>query len=446
MKHLTLTSFYRIVLTISSIFAIYSCSDDDESIINEETPIPISSENPIAGDTGMIITLDSSKIQKGLILVNDIGNARVYLMNKLDASIAHEWNIDLKLGNDVELLDNGKLLASLKDKNALYDIGGYAGKIQLINPDSSIEWEYTYSDEFRLSHHDIELLPNGNILILAWEIKSLAEAEEAGYDLSNTVERLFPESLIEVDPNTDQIVWQWNSWDHLIQDHDISKNNYGEIDKNPQLIDINYHYDERGDLMHANGIDYDSEKDLIYLSINFYSEIWVIDHSTTTAEASSHASGNYNKGGDLVYRFGNPTAYKNTKGTRLFYNNHFPNILDKDEIGAGNLLVYMNGNIPGNEQSTVYELKLPDNFGLAPDQNNEPTIIWEFSDKELYSPLVSGAVRLSNGNTLITEGSFGFWEVNENKEVIWQFDGVNSFFWRGYHYDNDHPAILNLNL
>ena len=38
--------------------------------------------------------------------------------------------------------------------------------------------------------------------------------------------------------------------------------------------------------MHANGIDYDSDKDIIYVSVNAYSEIWVIDHSTTITEAA----------------------------------------------------------------------------------------------------------------------------------------------------------------
>lgn len=106
----------------------------------------------------------------------------------------------------------------------------------------------------------------------------------------------------------------------------------------------------------------------------------------------------------------------------------------------------MNGNIPENEQSIIYELKLPTDLTLTPNQNNEPQIVWEFTNKELYSPLVSGAVRLPNGNTLITEGVFGFWEVNEDKEIVWQFDGNSGLYWRGYHYDKNHPAIINLNL
>jgi hypothetical protein len=37
--------------------------------------------------------------------------------------------------------------------------------------------------------------------------------------------------------------------------------------------------------------------------------LWVIDHQTTTAQAASHTGGRYNKGGDLLYRWGNPQTY-----------------------------------------------------------------------------------------------------------------------------------------
>lgn len=71
------------------------------------------------------------------------------------------------------------------------------------------------------------------------------------------------------------------------------------------------------------------------------------------------------------------------------------------------MLIFTNG---GNlEQSTVYELDLPEALNTAsiPELVN-PDILWSFTDAELYSPKVSGAVRLPNGNTLITEGIMVF--------------------------------------
>jgi hypothetical protein len=215
----------------------------------------------------------------------------------------------------------------------------------------------------------------------------------------------------------------------------------------PQRIDHSYTNAEDlgGDIMHANGIDYDATKDVIYISVNFYSEIWVIDHSTTIAEAADTSGGNYNKGGDLLYRFGNPEAYQNTSGERRFYNNHFPNLLEGNEPGSGNLLVYVNKGENNLEQSTVYELDMPSTFNLQPNVDNEPAVIWSFTDPTMYHARISGAVRLSNGNTLICEGDYGFWEITTNGEVAWKYAGATNY-WRAYGYDLDFPGLVPLNL
>jgi hypothetical protein len=281
------------------------------------------------------------------------------------------------------------------------------------------------------------LLPNGNVIALVWERMQVQEAIDNG---SVHNRDLYTEAIIEIDPKTDQIVWEWHSWDHLVQDFDDTKKNFGIISDNPQLIDFNYtEQQDDGDIMHSNGIAYDEVNDLIYMSVNFYHEVWVIDHSTNTAEAASSAGGNYQKGGDLVYRFGNPEAYNNSMGDRLFYNNHFPNLIDTEGSGQKNMLIFVN-NMDNTEQSVVYELQFPNTFELLPNANNEPEIVWSFTDPELYSPKVSGAVTLPNGNRLITEGDFGFWEVTIEGEVVWKLSS-KGFFWRGYHYNKDAPEI-----
>jgi hypothetical protein len=420
--------------------------DNSEQVQPEPTEVlEEEAAYPRMGDTGEVLIYNPDRQQPGYVMVNDAGANRVYLMAKDTGGVLYEWELEHNIGNDVELLPDGRVLASLAIDDPDFSFGGYGGKVQLIEADGTVSWDYDVASDRHLSHHDVEMLPNGNVLIIVWDARTYEEAKEKGY--SSDQPSVYTERLIEVNPLTDEIVWEWDSWDHLIQDVDATRSNFGSVSENPQKIDINFvdrlqkDIAEDGDLMHANGLDYDVDKDVIYLSVNFFSEVWVIDHSTSTEEARSSSGGTYGKGGDLIYRFGNPSAYGNTQGRRLFYYNHFPNLLEKGEPGEGNMLIYVNRN-ETDLQSTVYELDLPETFQLLPDTDNEPAIAWEFTDEGLFSPKVSGAVRLANGNTLITCGVFGFWEVTPDKEIVWQFR-AQGFFWRGYHYQMDDPALLN---
>jgi len=94
-------------------------------------------------------------------------------------------------------------------------------------------------------------------------------------------------------------------------------------------------------------------------------------------------------------------------------------------------------------QSIVYELELPEVFSLSPNVNNEPNIVWSYTNPNMYAPKFSGAIRLQNGNTLICEGDYGYWEVSQSGEVVWKYDGDTNF-WRGYSYDIASPALNNL--
>jgi len=340
----------------------------------EPDPDPNPSPEPTGEIAGDIEYFNKDLVYDGYVLVNDARNNSVFLMNK-DAEIFLDWNLNGgDLGNDCFLQNDGMLLSMIESDDPKILIGGFGGRIQLLDKDGGVNWDFIYSTNDKIIHHDAEMLPNGNILIMTWERKSNEQAIENGYKLD--VE-LFPDGIIEVNPNTDQIVWQWDAWDHLIQDHDDTKSNFGIVSENPQRIDINY---------------------------------------------------------------GNPKTYNNNIGQRLFYNNHYPNLIDAQN---GKLLIFSNGN--DIEQSTAYELKLPIPFDLKKDTNNEPEVVWSFTDPDLYSPKVSGVVLLPNGNRLITEGDFGIWEVTEAGEVVWKFQN-EGFYWRSYSYAKDHPAIKAIGL
>ena len=449
----------RLNLLFILFFSIFiGCSDETVEVvesIEEENNPDVDEENPeeepdtttgsyeLAGEVELY---NEDLIEDSYVLINDAGFNRVYLMNKENAEILHEWELESGIGNDAELLDNGQLLVSLIDENRQIGFGGYAGKIQIINPDNSIFWEYTISSDTEISHHDVELLPNGNILVLVWEGKTIVDAKQNYGYVYDLDESIFAEKLVEINPQTNDIVWQWSAWDHFIQDQNDVLPNYGDISKNPNLININYRdvlqASHNGDILHANGLEYDAKNDLILMSVNFYSEVWVVDHSTTTTEAATGAGGSYGLGGDLVYRFGNPEAYGNPEGSRSFYHNHGINIISN----TTRALIYVNGGLNNNnDQSIVYELQLPERYDLHADADNELKQLWSFTDDNLFAPKVSSAFRLPNGNTLITEGDYGCWEVTADKQVVWKFKG-KGFFWRAYPYQLDAEVLTNFDL
>lgn len=342
-----------------------------------------------------------------------------------EGEILEEYTFQNRLGNDVIRLPNGEFLGIFKPETRDgFTFGGGAGILRRVTADQQTLWEYTIASATELAHHDVILLPNGNVMTLVWEEISTAEAQALG---AQTQGPIYLEKLIEIDPSTSQIVWQWRSVDHLVQDIDEHATTYGNIRQHPRKINLNYNAEiENGDWMHANGIVYDHTRDLVFITVNFYDEVWVIDHSTTTAQATGGEGGNYNVGGDLVYRFGNPAAY-DSEGPTIFDRVHHPNFSNESHT---QMLLFSNGIT--DEQSRVFELLLPAQLTLSPQVDHLPQIVWQFSDPDLFYRIVSGAVKLPNGNVLICEGDFGFWEINPAGEVVWKMKGYQAGFWRAY--------------
>ena len=168
------------------------------------------------------------------------------------------------------------------------------------------------------------------------------------------------------------------------------------------------------------------------MSVPRRNEIWVIDHSTTTEEAAGHTASRWGRGGDLLYRWGNPGAHGHAgDAERQLGFQHDVRWVSEGRPGAGHLTLFNNRiGDPEPSYSAVFELVPPtagDGRYLVPDTGpfgpEEPTWRYVASDRTTFcSSFISGAHRLVDGNTFITAGAQGrFFEVTSDGEIVWEY-------------------------
>jgi hypothetical protein len=422
----------------------------------------------------------------GYTLIAPLRSTKTYLVD-MEGRVVREWTSQYGAGQDAYLLENGNLLraAHMSDDEMLFAGASQGGRIQEFTWDGELVWDFKFHDERYLRHHAITRMPNGNIMMIVWERKSADECVAAGVNPEYANGDILVDCLIEVKPNGKMggdVVWEWHLWDHLVQDHDKTKDNFGDVAAHPELVDANYARSRGGffgnfardfggrdmdgeakgaakaregqtdeavkrlqglgyvgtsrgprmpiaDWNHVNGVSYNAKLDQVMISPREFNEVWIIDHSTTTVEAASHRGGRSGKGGDLLYRWGNPEAYRaGTKADQQLFSQHDTHWIPDGLPGAGHMLVFNNGGSRG--YSSVDEVVLPpvDSQGNYPLERGRPygpdSPTWTYTTenrKDFMAPLMSGAQRLPNGNTLICTGFSGeVFEVTPNKELVWK--------------------------
>ena len=443
------------------------------------------------------LLLNTSRAFQGYTLIAPMFSKTTYLID-MQGKVVRTWESDFTPGVSAYLLENGHLLRPGAQQPAPSGFGpGAGGRVQDFDWDGQLLWDFRYGDETHLPHHDVTRLPNGNVLMIVWEKKKKEEVIAAGRRPELTGNAgMHPDYLIEVKPTgktTGEIVWEWHLWDHLVQDHDRSKPNFGNVSEHPELVDLNFGAGEgpiapmmatkdgvaklrslgylgssaaptakeapkpkpkdtakpapkepakpatkggrpptNADWTHCNAVAYNPDLDQIVVSVHAFSEFWIIDHSTTTAEAASHKGGRSGKGGDLLYRWGNPRAYRNgSKMEQRLFNQHNAHWIPHGLPGEGHLLVFNNGSgRPGGDSSSVNEIVLPvDSQGQYTRNRRAPygpaKAVWSYSaakKSDFYSFFISGAQRLPNGNTLICSGATGtIFEVTPDQEIVWKY-------------------------
>jgi len=397
-------------------------------------------------------------------------DATTYLLDN-DYNIIQSWghsngpaSMPYLIPGDEPGWENTLLIYPYRVNNPTMESGGVGGAVQCLTWEDELVWEYILSNSDYQHHHDVEPLPNGNVLLIAWEKKTSTEAYAAGrQSIDNPLNQMWSSAIFEIQPDGNgsaDVVWEWHLWDHLIQDVDPGDDNYGVVADHPELFDINNGTvgatvpTANADWIHLNAIDYHEEWDQIVISSRYQSEIFVIDHGTTIEEAASHTGGNYEKGGDFLYRWGNPQNYNRGHGDdQIISDQHSINWIPNDFPGENNFILFNNYHSgPGAwGESAVIEFVLPvDEDGNYSIEEEEPygpdSYSWSYeNDDDIFSPMQGGAFRLPNGNTLITDcDSARILEVTSEGDIVWEYieSGNNVVIARAQKYSINYFNVV----
>jgi hypothetical protein len=406
---------------------------------------------------------DPARASRGYVLFSPLLSTTTYLIDA-NGQVVHTWESDLPPGASVHLLDDGRLLRPARDPELpFFSGGGQGGRIQAFTWDGELVWDFALGGRDRMPHHDVAGLPNGNVLAIVWERKQRDEAIRAGRTPDRVTDAgLWPDCVLEIAPRPPtggQIVWEWHVWDHLIQDQDPVESNYGRVSDHPELVDINGDRpgerfgdevlerlqalgyvlrgvsaaDLRADFLHTNSIAYNASLDQIALSVFHLNELWIIDHGTTTAEAAGHSGGRVGRGGDLLYRWGNPRAYaRGSAEQQQLFGQHDVRWIPEGLPGKGDVMIFDNGaDRPGGVYSSVLEIAPPlaadGRYRLQPGAAFGPARpTWTYTAanrRAFFADFLSGAHRLPNGNTFVCTGPTGrFFEVTPQGDTVWEYD------------------------
>ena len=385
-----------------------------------------------------LLQINSAKSFPGYNLIYPNHQSSVFLLDQC-GQVINEWvdNVTSAPGTVAKLTPQGNLLrakSSGEFDTPSFGAGGSGGVIEILDWESNVLARRVIRDSIYRQHHDLALLPNGNVMCIVYERKFLDDIIEAGFDiLNNNQTELWFDCIFEFTPDLDSVVWEWHSWDHLIQEIDSSKNNFGVIKDHPEKINFNYQEFAFGrqDFMHCNAIDYNEDLDQVVLSARNFQEVWIIDHSTTSEEARGSVGGQSNKGGDLIYRWGNPIVYHagEVEDQRLIYQHDSKWVKDKDSKYFGHLLIFNN---KIGDKISVGELVLPvfDSINYSYSIGSGNYYLPEQSTREISHPdslkndstHASNIRLLGNGNFLICAAGQGrLFEVTDDEEPVWEY-------------------------
>jgi len=370
------------------------------------------------GETSGLV-MATSQAAPGYTLFAPMIGTSTYLIDN-GGKLIHEWPSTYRGGMAAFLLPDGSLLrsgiAGGRRQQGQTQGQPSGGILQRVAPDGTVLWEATLQTDAFEQHHDFEPLPDGNLLVLVRERKSAQEVTAAGGNANASRTGTFwSEGLLELKPvgqDGYEVVWEWHAWDHLTNERN-----------RPERLNLSYAPRLQDDILHANSVRYLPERDLILVSSRTFSEVWILDHSTSSEQARGSVGGTFGRGGDLLYRFGNPAAWGGT-GEATMIGQHDARFVG-DPLAGGTITVFNNGVVgpgsQGDQRSSVIEFR-PDDFATRTGTGGE--VVWHYDGGEdsFFADHISGAQRMPNGNTLVCVGTEGkLFEVTSAGRKVWEF-------------------------
>ena len=396
-----------------------------------------------------------------LLQVNDLG-ALLIDMNGREVQL---WK-GLK-GFPNKLLPGGFVIGSTGERNPEYGMQDMLDLIQ-VDLEGNITWKFNKTEYIEdkgempqwmaRQHHDYQregssvgyyspnsepLVDRGNTLILCHENLINNEISQ---------QLLLDDKIIEVNWEG-EIIWEWKANEHF------NELNFDEAAKNILYRDPNMRPASggMGDWLHINSMStlgpnrwYDNGDE----RFNPENIIWDSREANIIAIIEKST-------GKIVWKLG-PNYNENEEVRKIGWiiGQHHVHMIPRGLPGEGNILIFDNGGWAGygapNPSSPTGRQNAKRDYSRV--LEIDPTtleIVWQYTPAEagliepldssrFYSPFVSGAQRLPNGNTLITEGSDGrIFELTKEHEIVWEFinpykNKINmNMVYRSYRYPYD---------
>ncbi|PJN54772.1 hypothetical protein PAEVO_14930 [Paenibacillus sp. GM2FR] len=343
-----------------------------------------------------------------------------------------------------KLFPGGYVLGSTSERDPNYGFQDETNLVQ-VDWDGNIVWKfdrYEYIEDpghppqwMARQHHDYQREGNpvgyyvpgqdpkvdsGHTLILAHKNVKRPEISDI---------ELLDDTMIEVDWEGN-VVWEWAVSDHFDElgfDEDAKL----ALSRDPNTRGFGAH---AGDWMHINSASvlgpnrfYDAGDE------RFHPDNIIWDARETNIIAIIDK-----KTGDIVWKLGPDYSTEETKHIGWIIGQHHAHLIPQGLPGEGNILIFDNGGWggygkPNPEAGDGLKIARRDHSRILEINPVTLEIEWQYTPTEagfqapldsyrFYSPYISSAQRLPNGNTLITEGADGrIFEVTREFELVWEY-------------------------